>query len=396
MKTMKFISVFAFLAMFVCFINAQNVNKINETSFFKVKFTKNKAWNVQRFPAYPISGQDWTLTGLKGVVDASSVNVDWGYGRYLKFVAETDNTRSAYSLVDDVDRTPTKYNVSLKLFESNGTLVKVISRWGNLIGMGDKGFLYEIEGFYGAFFSVTDLQPTSQINYRPSVAKVNKLSEIVNAKDMSKRSEPSQIVQNNTSTYKRELSQNNAPRARTEIEQNNTSRTNTVVTQNIAVKPKEVTKTLNSSKPNTTFDIFKAKYKIDQVWEVESVESTDDAKVTYKIIGPAIYEHGGGDISINNWGKNNDRYMMVSIQEGSSEYFSSSVEMFETTGERAGRGGYGYNSGRISDLGSLGFVFWNHTPNSDIRLFFSKTPLKATDIITYIPTKKEVTKLSDI
>jgi len=39
---------------------------------------------------------------------------------------------------------------------------------------------------------------------------------------------------------------------------------------------------------------------------------------------------------------------------------------------------------------------WKHSSEAETKLFFSKTPLKATDKITYTPIKKEVTKLSEI
>ena len=401
MKRVKFLSVFALMAMSVCFVAAQGVTKMNEAGFFREKFTKEKVWDVQRFPANPVAGQDWTISGLKAALDATGNTIAWGTGRYLMFVAEIDNAKSPNSLADDLTKTTARYNVSLKLFESNGTLVKVISKWGNLLGMGDKGFLYEAEGRYGSFFSVTDLKQTSNIKYKPSLARVVKLSETVTGSADSRPSEPSK--------GRTVVTQNAFSRMNAGLIQKSSSNTKAEIAPNAPVNGKPVVKTLNPPKPNNAFDIFKTKYRADQVWEVQSVETEDNAKVTFKIKGPAVYEHGGGYISINEWGKNNDRYMMFVIQKGLSNFFEIiddvkndtettilSVDMFEANGEPAGRGGYGYSCGKIEDLGPLGFVFWNHTPNSDIRLFFSKTPIKANDIITYTPIKKEVTKLSEI
>ena len=400
MKSVKSLFVLAFMAFSVCFANAQGVSKVNEASFFKAKFTKDRVWDAQRFPANPIAGQNWTISGLKGALDATGSTIDWGTGRFLMFVAEVDNVKSTNSLVDDANKTIFKYNVSLKLFENNGTLVKVVSKWGNLIGIGDKGFMYELEGRYGSFFSITDLKATSIIQYKPSIAKVMKLSDIVNSTEAPKLSETlkakAEIVQNNLSKEKTEITSNSSPKAKPEI------------VQNIAAKAKEIIKPLVTPKTNSTFDIFKTKYKKDQVWEVQLDESGDPSKVTYIIKGPAVYEHNG-EVSLNNWGKNNDRYMKFAIGEGSDDYwqitddvnkkkgpFYLSVEMFETTGEQSGRGGYGYNGVKILDLGSQGFVMWKHSSEGDVKLFFSKTSLKATDKITYIPIKKEVTKLSEI
>jgi hypothetical protein len=467
-------------------------------------------------------------------------------------------------LIDDVNNSGIRYSVSLKLYESDGRFVETVSKWGNLIGFGFAGFMYEQEGQWGTFFSAEMARQGGAVNYRTELDKVkylsqlmkdpsfirrrnhdnadgyhgndnrngsqeyeapvnrimdcgsikmtvNKYSEkqnlsdiarkeffkgaiadwndlkgiqnidqwiscmnlqpgqtffltrdgkstfsnnrqyfmlyvpngqlpagflahdrigkklvlgswygenrqilvnvIVNGNEMSKPSEPSkvnaEVIQNNISRVKPGVIQNNPSREKRVLTSADSPGLKTGIATDVPVKGKEVIKPLVS--PKTKFDMFKTKYKIDQVWEVESVESEDKAKVTYTIKGPAVYEHGGGDISINDWGKNNDRYMMFTIVDGNDDYWQIidditnkkgpyylSVSMFEANGGPAGRGGYGYNGGQIDDLGSLGFVYWNHTPNSDIKLFFSKTPLKATDIITYTRIKKEVTKLSEI
>jgi CspA family cold shock protein len=186
MKSVKFLFVFAYMAISLFFANAQVVSNFNEMSFFKAKFTKDKVWDAQRSPVYPVAGTDWTLKGLKVALDASNAPIAWGAGRYLMFVAGVDNANSPNSLVDNVNNSGKKYTISLKLFESNGTLVKVISTWGGLIGQGDKGFMYEMEGKYGAFFSVTDLNASSVVTYKPSLAKVSKMSEIISSSELTK------------------------------------------------------------------------------------------------------------------------------------------------------------------------------------------------------------------
>jgi hypothetical protein len=79
--------------------------------------------------------------------------------------------------------------VVLKLYENNGTLVKIVSRWGRIIGIGDKGFIYEAEGRYGSFFSASDLNASAVVTYKPGITKVSKLSELVNTSDLSKGTE---------------------------------------------------------------------------------------------------------------------------------------------------------------------------------------------------------------
>jgi CspA family cold shock protein len=186
MKSIKFLILSAFMAVSVFFVKAQGLSNINDANFFKTKYTKEKVWDAQRSPANPVAGTDWTLNGLKNALEASGTPVQWGTGRYLMFVAEVDNAKGANSLIDDINNNGTKYNISLKLFESNGTLVKVVSTWGGLIGQGDKGFMYEVEGKYGTFFSTVDLNASSVVTYKPALAKVTKLSEIISSSELAK------------------------------------------------------------------------------------------------------------------------------------------------------------------------------------------------------------------
>jgi len=159
---------------------------ITETPFFSNKYTKENVWDVQRSPAYPIAGQVWTLSGLKGSLEASGASVDWGVGRYVMLVAELDNQKAVTSIVDDINKNGSKYNISLKLFESNGTLVKVISKWGKIYGVGAEGFMYEIEGKFGTFFSVASVNSSTEIKYKPGVAEVSKLSQLIKGLDVVK------------------------------------------------------------------------------------------------------------------------------------------------------------------------------------------------------------------
>ncbi|MEN9444188.1 MAG: hypothetical protein RIS47_1078, partial [Bacteroidota bacterium] len=144
--------------------------------FFTSKYTKDQVWDVQRSPAYPVAGRDWTLSGLKSALDASRSAIDWGNGRYLKFISEIDNTNSPTSLFDET--TGKRYKISLNLYEQNGSLVKVASRWGNLIGKGAKGFMYVAEGDVGMFFPAMPVRSTDVITYRPTNLTVTQLSQI--------------------------------------------------------------------------------------------------------------------------------------------------------------------------------------------------------------------------
>lgn len=152
--------------------------KIDETTIFTTKYTKEKVWDAQRSPAYPTADQDWTLSGLKNALDLERIAIDWGTGRYVMFIAETDNTNSIYSITDDLYNTGTKYSIALKLYESNGTLVRVLSTWGQIIGIGDKGFMYVAEGKIGMFFPVSGAKVGDTVTYRPTTLTVTKLSQL--------------------------------------------------------------------------------------------------------------------------------------------------------------------------------------------------------------------------
>lgn len=152
--------------------------KIEETTIFTTKYTKEKVWDAQRSPAYPIENQDWTLSGLKGALDLSRATIDWGVGRYVMFVAEVDNTNNTFSITDDLYNTGTKYTIVLKLYENNGTLVKVLSTWGQIIGIGDKGFMYVAQSDIGMFFPVSGAKAGDTVVYRPTTLTVTKLSQL--------------------------------------------------------------------------------------------------------------------------------------------------------------------------------------------------------------------------
>lgn len=152
--------------------------KIEETTIFSTRYTKDKVWDAQRSPAYPAANRDWTLSGLKGALDLNRATIDWGNGRYMMFVAEEDKANASTSLTDDLFKIGTKYKIVLKLYESNGTLVRVISNWGEIVGIGDKGFMYVAQGDIGMFFPVVSVTAGGTVTYRPTTLKVTKLSEL--------------------------------------------------------------------------------------------------------------------------------------------------------------------------------------------------------------------------
>jgi hypothetical protein len=178
MKSLKVLFVFAMMALSLISAQAQRPDNFNQAGVFNTKFTRDQVWDVQRDPAYPVAGQDWTLSGLNNALDASGAKIDWSTGRYLMLVAEADRSNGHNSLADDGNRTGSRQNIALKLFESNGQVVKVVSKWGKILGMGAQGFMYEEEGRYGTFFSAAPVNKNSVIKYKPNFATVTRMSEL--------------------------------------------------------------------------------------------------------------------------------------------------------------------------------------------------------------------------
>ena len=92
-----------------------------------------------------------------------------------------DNTKGWNSLFDDFNKDGLKYFVSLKLYESNGTLVKALANWGTVIGFtAGQGFLYIIEGVYGIYFANSDLTNNTVLKYKPLMLRAAGLTDLAN------------------------------------------------------------------------------------------------------------------------------------------------------------------------------------------------------------------------
>jgi len=182
MRYIKLIIIAAIFVLSPLFSNAQRSDKnFPESVILNTQFSRDLVWDVQRFPIYPIDGREWKLSGLKSPYDADSKSqIDWGRfnSRYLMFDIEVDYSNRPGSLYDE--RTGKKYSVSLNLYDSDGRFVKRVSRWGNLMGFGRAGFMYEQEGRFGTFFSVSHQREGDIIIYRPELIKAIYLSNIMN------------------------------------------------------------------------------------------------------------------------------------------------------------------------------------------------------------------------
>ena len=182
---MRYLKIFIIAAVFALssvFANAQKSDRnIPESVILNTKFSRDLVWDVQRFPIFPIYGREWKLSGLKSPYDADArMPLDWGRfnSRYLMFDIEVDYSNRPGSLFDE--RTGRKYSVTLNLYDTDGRFIKRVTRWGNLMGFGSAGFMYEQEGRFGTFFSVSHKRAGDIIIYRPELIKATNLSDIMN------------------------------------------------------------------------------------------------------------------------------------------------------------------------------------------------------------------------
>ncbi len=182
MKTRILFAQFLMVALFVnlfaaCVPAVDEPTKIDETTIFTTKYTKDKVWDAFRTPAYPVAGQNWELYNLKPAINDEGV-IDFATGRYVQFVAVEDNKNLSFSIQDDLYMIGAKYSIALNLYESNGKMVKEISSYGQIIGIGDKGFMYVAENYYGMFFPIAGAKEGGTVNYSPTTATVTKLSQL--------------------------------------------------------------------------------------------------------------------------------------------------------------------------------------------------------------------------
>jgi len=343
MKSVKFLFVFAFLAISAFIVQAQ-VNNINDATFFKAKYKKDKVWDVQRLPAYPVAGQDWILSGLKGSLESTGATVDWGQDRYVMIVAEVDNTNGANSLVNDVTSSGGKYTVSLKLFESNGTLVKVISKWGKIAGIGEKGFMYEVEGRYGTFFSVSAVPSSTVIKYKPTLAVISRLSEVVNSSELTRSLEKESGIRESA--------------------------------------------------------FFSNKYTKENVWDVQRSPAYPVAGQVWTLSGlKGSLESSGASVD---WGVG--RYVMLVAEVDNANGANSLVDDINKNGTKLNVSLKLYESngtlvkliskwGKIYGIGAEGFMY---EVEGRYGTFFSVAKVTPSTVIKYTPTLAAVTKLSDV
>lgn len=170
-----------------------------------------------------------------------------------------------------------------------------------------------------------------------------------------------------------------------------TTSTNIPLLKHDAVIQKPVRKVVASGGTTSTVSsFFKTKYTNNQVWEISPDYKTPTVGTTKEVYikGPACKNTGPeGDYKIINWGKNNDRYMMISLEkEGISTTNSDgtketepcrfTVKLYEHDGTLVEDE---YERAIVVAVGDKGFELQIEACN--YSFFFSKTPIKESDVI---------------
>lgn len=96
-----------------------------------------QVFDVQRSPAFPTAGQQFTVSGMDNPYDSNG-QYTLATGQYIQFV--------------QISTSPCRYGITL--FDSNNSVVRVIHASGTIEGLGSGGFLHVSDpGGYGTYVS---------------------------------------------------------------------------------------------------------------------------------------------------------------------------------------------------------------------------------------------------
>jgi len=363
-------------------VEQQHERSYTESFLLREKFTHERVWDAQRYPAYPQAGRDWVLSGFKRAFDVSNNGVlDWGRynDRYLMLTIEEDHSFRAGAFMDDVSRTKGKYNVALTLFERDGRFVKVVSKWGDLIGFGATGFMYVQQGVFGTFFSYDMMREGGSVTYRPDVAQIKSLSEIMD----DRRQRPHDNFDNR---------QEVRPEIRTDNHQE--------IRQDYRIPGYENHQRFDDKR--ATF-IYK-KYKAENVWDAKREPLYPISGRDWKLSGFTV----ALDISNNrfsiDWGRNRDRYLMFEITDDLGNTpgaliddvnrtrikYNVSLNLFESDGQFVKTIS---RWGKLIGFGSFGFMY---EQEGQLGTLFAFESFNAFREKKYITDVSEVRYLSEI
>ncbi len=365
---MRVFKIFAFtiFTLLSFLANAQYADRtIDESALLNGKFTKDQVWDVQRNPAYPVAGRDWELSGMKSPYDfTTKLALDWGRNndRYLMFVLEPDRSNFPESLKDE--QSGKKYTISLRQFDHDGRQVKVVSRWGKLIGIGSGGFMYEQEGRFGTFFSMERRRAGGKFTYRTEVAQVLNLSQILRERKDERRND----IRDNKRDDRRD------DRAR-EYYRSHDSKS----------------------------DFLNGKFTYEVVWDAQRFPAYPTAGRDWKLSNLKAPIDISANASID-WGRDKDRYLMFDFEEDHSNHGGTLNDDVHHSGKRYNialnlfdRDGRFVKTvsrwGKLIGIGTGGFMY---EQEDRIGTYFSTETLRYGGTLVYRPEVDQIRNLSSI
>lgn len=188
------VSVFTVLiaALFITASFGKAANKATESGLYTGKYSIDQVFDVQRSPAYPVAGQQFTASNFVAPYDANAgdgTSIDWTNNRYVKFEFVglyndiKDRPNSMVRAHDSFAQGANPPVVALKLYEANGKLVKTVSATGFVWGLSDEGFLftaYDKGNDFGYFIT-----NKGAYDYGASLTIVAKKGLVIDNKDLT-------------------------------------------------------------------------------------------------------------------------------------------------------------------------------------------------------------------
>ncbi len=378
MNSIKFFITFTLFTLSSIFAVAQfSERNTSESALLSRKFNRDQVWDVQRQPAYPAAGKEWVLSNLKSPYDIGTKNtLDWGRNndRYLMFVLEPDRFNFPEALKDN--ESGRKYTLSLRQFDRDGHMIKVVSRWGKLIGVGSEGFMYEQEGRFGTFFSVNRRRTGEKFSYRTEVAQVENLSQVLRERKDERRSD----MREERKDERREEKKDEIRSERREE------------------RAREYYRAHDSKS-----DFLNRKYTYEEVWDAQRFPAFPTAGRDWKLSNLKSPFDKSNNSTID-WGRNKERYLMFDLEEDHSNHGGSLMDDVHRSGKKYNvalnlfdRDGSFVKTvsrwGKLMGFGSGGFMY---EQEDQLGTYFTTETLRAGGALVYRPEIDQIRNLSSI
>lgn len=354
------------------------------TFLFGTRYYKCETWDVKRSKPIPKSYEYWTVSGFKPAVDASNGKaIDWGKNgdRYVAVDIVLDQNNRPYHMIDDAVGSKNCLTFTLNLYEYDGKFVKVISKWGYLLGEGSQGIVYMQEGKYATFLSNVQVKKGGSLEYKViGSGLMNHACNLIHEDEFAHCCRTGQMSDrvDNTSL---QLSSNFPPKPTFDVKQ--TEILNKITKESAFLQAKYYQK-----------DVFDAGRwdwpKSNKPWNFLTISVPLDIT----------------NIGLIDWGPNGDRYVQFEIEfEGKRNYSALTDDMY-STGKRFVFALRLYekdgkfvktvsNFGNFWGFGQGSFVYIQEVKNTNAT-FFTKLPVKFDEKFSYMVEKERAVKLSDV